>query len=80
VVTLQKQKVRLGFIGLGLRGINHLYNAINRNDVEVIAICDIDADRIKIAQDYLQEANYPKAKVFDKGDYDYRNLLEEKNN
>jgi len=38
-------KVRLGFIGLGLRGINHLYNAINRNDVEVIAICDIDADR-----------------------------------
>jgi len=27
----------------------------------------------------LQEANYPKAKVFDKGDYDYRNLLEEKN-
>ncbi len=72
-------KVRLGFIGLGLRGINHLYNAINRNDVEVIAICDIDADRIKIAQDYLQEANYPKAKVFDKGDYDYRNLLEEKN-
>lgn len=72
-------KVRLGFIGLGLRGTNHLNNAINRNDVEIIAICDIDPDRIKIAQDYLQNANYPKAKVFDKGDYDYRNMLEEKN-
>ena len=71
-------KVRLGFIGLGLRGDTHLANALRRNDVEVIAICDIDPKRIKIAQDRLQKANYPVAKVFSNGDYDYRNLLEEK--
>lgn len=72
-------KVRLGFIGLGLRGVLHLNNALKRDDVEVIAICDIDPKRIKIAQNKLRKADYPKAKVFDNGDYDYRNLLEEKN-
>lgn len=71
-------KVRLGFIGLGLRGDTHLVNALKRNDIEVTAICDIDPKRIKIAQDRLQKANYSKAKVFSNGDYDYRNLLEEK--
>lgn len=74
----KESKVRLGFIGLGLRGEWHLANALNRNDIEVTAICDIDPERIRMAQDRLQKANYPKAKVFDKGDYDYRNLLEEK--
>ncbi len=70
--------VRLGFIGLGLRGVENLNNALNRNDVEITAICDIDPKRVKIAQDKLISAGYPKAKVFEKGDYDYRNLLDEK--
>ena len=77
--TPSETKVRLGFIGLGLRGEWHLANSLNRNDVEVIAICDIDPKRIKIAQDRIEKANYPKAKVFANDDYDYRNLLEEKN-
>ena len=35
-------KVRLGIIGTGLRGQNHLWNALQRSDVDVVAICDID--------------------------------------
>ncbi|MAE08299.1 MAG: glycosyl hydrolase [Bacteroidetes bacterium] len=71
-------KVRLGFIGLGLRGSVHLANALKRNDIEVTALCDIDPVRINIAQDELRNSSYPKAKVFDNGDYDYRNLLDKK--
>ena len=74
----KESKVRLGFIGLGLRGEWHLANSLSRNDVEVTAICDIDPERIRMSQDRLQKAGFPKAKVFDKGEYDYRNLLEEK--
>jgi len=72
-------KVRLGFIGLGLRGEWHLANSLNRDDIEIIAICDIDPKRIKIAQNRIEKANFPKAKIFANGKYDYRNLLEEKN-
>lgn len=35
--------LRLGFIGVGLRGTWHLQNSLRRNDVEVVAICDTTA-------------------------------------
>ncbi len=71
-------KVRLGFIGLGLRGLLHLNNAVQRDDIEVTAICDIDIKRLQMSQDLLAKAGYPLAKEFSDGEYDYRNLLEEK--
>ncbi|MFX5813205.1 hypothetical protein ABTE31_21090, partial [Acinetobacter baumannii] len=33
-------KVRLGIIGVGLRGQNHLEMMLNRSDVDIIAIAD----------------------------------------
>ncbi len=69
-------KLRLGFIGVGLRGTWHLENALKRNDVEVTAICDIDAKRLDICQKLITEAGQKKPAEFGKDDYDYRNLLE----
>jgi len=69
-------KLRLGFIGVGLRGAWHLENTLKRNDVEVTAICDIDAKRLDICQKLITEAGQKKAAEFGKDDYDYRNLLE----
>ena len=43
----QENKVRLAFIGVGLRGQNHLELALRRKDTEVVAICDID-ERMEI--------------------------------
>ena len=34
-------KVRLGFIGVGLRGQDHVDLALRRDDVEIVAICDV---------------------------------------
>ncbi|NNE97412.1 MAG: Gfo/Idh/MocA family oxidoreductase [Pyrinomonadaceae bacterium] len=70
-----KEKVRLGLIGVGLRGTWHLKNSLERDDVEVTAICDIDPERINLAQSMIEKAVAPKAEVFDKGDYAYRDLL-----
>ena len=55
----EQTKVRLGFIGVGLRGQNHLEMAMYRPDVEVVAICDldpkaIDKDPKSLLQEYLQ--------------------------
>ena len=41
-----KEKLNVAFIGVGLRGTNHLNNALLRKDVNVFAICDIDQRRI----------------------------------
>ncbi len=74
--SLPKEKLNVAFIGVGLRGTNHLNNALQRNDVNVVAICDIDERRNTIAMDMIAKAGQKKPQVFGKDDYDYRNLLE----
>lgn len=74
--TGSKEKLNVGLIGVGLRGTNHLNNVLLRDDVNVVAICDIDQRRNTIALDMIAKADQPKPKVFGKSDYDYRNLLE----
>ncbi len=70
-----KDKVRIGLIGVGLRGTVHLKNLLERDDVLVPAICDIDPARIDICQAMIDKSGAKKAKVFDRGEYDYRRML-----
>ena len=72
-------KLRLGFIGIGLRGTWHLENSLKRNDVEVVAICDTNPERLAICRQHIASAGQRKAREFGSNDYDYRNLLELKN-
>ncbi|MCM4169110.1 Alpha-N-acetylgalactosaminidase [Arenibacter antarcticus] len=69
------QKLRVGVIGVGLRGTNHLENLLKRDDVLVTAICDIDQTRIDLAQQHIEKAGHKKVKAFGKNDLDYKNLL-----
>ncbi len=73
-----KDKLRVGMIGVGLRGTNHLNNLLHRDDVLLTAICDIDPNRIAIANKKISEAGQKKPMVFDKGEYAYRDLLASK--
>ena len=72
-------KLRLGFIGVGLRGTWHLQNALKRNDVEVVAICDTNPARLDICRNHIADAGQRKPREFGNGDYDYQNLLLLKN-
>lgn len=71
-----KEKARIGFIGVGLRGTNHLNNILQRNDVEIPAICDIDPTRNEIAVSMLEKAGHPKPAVYDTNEFSYEKLLE----
>lgn len=72
-----KDILRVALIGVGLRGTNHLTNLLQRKDVTVEAICDIDPTRITIAKEHIAKAGFKTPKVFGKDGYDYRNLLKE---
>lgn len=74
--SYSQEKLKMAFIGVGLRGANHLYNALNRKDTEVVAICDIDPDRIEVALKMIDDAGKRKPRVFDENETDYLNLLE----
>jgi predicted dehydrogenase len=70
-----KDKLRVGLIGVGLRGTNHLRNLLLREDALITAICDVDTERIRLNLDLIDKAGGEKPKTFGKDDYDYRNLL-----
>lgn len=70
------EKVKIALIGLGLRGTNHLSNLLNRDDVLVTAICDIDDQRIRIALDKIRESGQEKPAIYDRDEFDYLNLLD----
>lgn len=71
----RKQRVRLGLIGVGLRGTNHLNNALQRDDTDIRAICDIDPERIQICREMISKAGRPEPLVFENGEYAYRELI-----
>ena len=48
-------KVRLGIIGTGFRGQNHLDNALRRADVDVVAICDVDDRMLQMTADLIKK-------------------------
>ncbi|RDC62039.1 Gfo/Idh/MocA family protein [Adhaeribacter pallidiroseus] len=68
-------KVRLGFIGVGLRGRNHVHNALAFPEVTITAICDTDPAAIAATQKMLREAGHKEAKVYNKNDHDFENLV-----
>ena len=53
--------VRVGFIGIGMRGINAVKRFRHIEGVEIKAICDMEQDYLDRAQYFLQESNLPKA-------------------
>jgi predicted dehydrogenase len=71
-----KPKVRIGFIGIGLRGTNHLENVLLRNDVEIPAICDIDPQRITLVQSILEKAGRQKAEAYTGNEFSYQKMLQ----
>jgi len=68
-------KVRLGFIGVGLRGRSHIEQALFSQDVEINAICDIDPSSINITLDQIKKAGKKAPVVYNKGDEDFLNLV-----
>ncbi len=68
-------KVRIGIIGVGLRGQNHLEMMLNRTDVDVIAMADPSPIMMAIAQQQITKSGKKAAIEYGKGNLDYKNLL-----
>lgn len=73
------KKVRLGIIGVGLRGQNHLENMLRRPDVDVVSICDINPRMLEDSKAMIQKSGRAQPKVYTGSVHAYRDLLAAKN-
>jgi hypothetical protein len=71
----EEKKVRLGFIGVGMRGRNHLEMAMFRDDVEINALCDIDPNSIAESLKLIKAKGRKEPALYQKGERDYENMV-----
>ncbi len=71
------RKARMAFIGLGGRGRWHLKLCLDRSDVDVKAICDIDPEAIQESNKMLSDAGYKNIPVYQEDEHAYLKLLEQ---
>lgn len=68
--------VRVGFIGLGMRGPGAVYRFTQIPGVKIVALCDVEADRVENAQNILRSAGMPDAAAYSGSVEAYKALCE----
>ena len=71
------EKVRVGFVGIGLQGTVHLENFLALDGVEVKAVCDTVPDKVAAAQAKVVAAGQSRPNGYDRGPRDFERLVAE---
>lgn len=70
------ETVRVGFIGLGMRGPGAVERFTHLEGVEIKALCDLHADRVERCQQILHRAGFPEAVGYSGNDQVWKQLCE----
>ena len=70
------EKVRIGFIGVGLQGTAHFGNFFKIKGAELVAVCDIVKSKAKKVQKMAVEAGRKKPDIYTRGEEDYKRMCE----
>lgn len=68
--------VRVGFIGLGMRGPGAVRRFTHIPGTEVVALCDIYEDRVENTQKILENAGLPRAAAYSGSEDSWKELCE----
>jgi predicted dehydrogenase len=71
-----EKRIKMGFMGTGMRGQWVLMLAAKYPEVDIPAICDIDDGMIESALKILKDAGKPEPHVYKNGDEDFLNMLQ----
>lgn len=71
--------VRIGFVGTGLRGRNHVNNILDTEGVECPAFCDIDANAVELTNTIFDKKGITKPKVYTGNEHSYLEMFEKEN-
>jgi predicted dehydrogenase len=72
------QKVKMGIIGVGQRGLNHLDLLLRRSDVELVSICDVDNRTLNEAKGMIQKSGKKMPEIYTGDSYAWKRMLDKK--
>lgn len=68
--------VRVGFIGLGMRGPGAVERFTYIPGTKIVALCDLHADRVERAQTILDKAGLPRAEAYSGSEEAWKELVQ----
>lgn len=77
LTTPKLETVRIGFIGLGMRGPGAVERMIHVPGVEVVALCDLHADRVeKVQKNILEKSGVARAAAYSGSEEAWKQLCD----
>ncbi|SDL71992.1 Gfo/Idh/MocA family protein [Pedobacter antarcticus] len=70
------EKVKIAMIGVGLRGQNHLDLLLKRDDVELVAICDVEPRMLEMAKKLITKSGKPMPKIYTGDNNAWKDMLQ----
>jgi hypothetical protein len=70
------EKVRIGYIGLGMRGMDAVRRMLYVDGIEIKAVCDIIPEKVKEAQKHVVEAGREEPVGYDQGPQAWEKMCE----
>ena len=74
--TAPLQTVRVGFVGLGMRGPDAVSRWCHIEGTDIKALCDVETDRVEACQKLLRQNGRPEAAAYSGSTEAYRALCE----
>jgi predicted dehydrogenase len=74
--NLSDEKVKLAIMGVGRRGQSHLGQLLRRDDVEVVAICDVEDRALNYAKEIILKSGKKMPQIFTGDNYAWKKMLE----
>ncbi len=68
--------VRVGYVGVGGMGSNHVNNLLKIEGVQLKAVCDIVEEKVTRIQDLVQQTGQPRPTGYSRGNYDFVRMCE----
>lgn len=76
LVTPKMETVRVGFIGLGMRGPGAVQRFTHIPGIEIKALCDLRPERVEVANKILAKAEFPAAANYSGSEDAWKKLCE----
>lgn len=74
--TTKEEKVKIALIGTGARGQGHLDLILRRDDVDLVAICEVEERALNIAKEMITKSGKKIPQIFTGDNYAWKKMLE----
>lgn len=69
-------KVRIGFVGVGLQGTSHIVNLLRTENIELKAVGDIVEWKVRRIQEWIQATGRPKPDAYFRSETDFERMCD----